>query len=60
MKKLNCCDAGFDCPAVARANSVEEVLAQAAQHALDVHGVTVTAEMAAQIQTLITEEVEEA
>ena len=60
MKKLNCCDAGFDCPAVVRANSVEEVLAQAAQHALDVHGVTVTPEMAAQIQTLITEEVEEA
>jgi predicted small metal-binding protein len=60
MKKLNCCDAGFDCPAVVRANSVEEVLAQAAQHALEVHGVTVTPEMAAQIQTLITEEVEEA
>ena len=60
MKKLNCCDAGFDCPAVVRANSVEEVLAQAAQHALDVHGVSVTPEMAAKIQTLITEEVEEA
>lgn len=59
MKKLNCCDAGFDCPAVVRANSVEEVLAQAAQHALDAHGVTVTPEMATQIKTLITEEVEE-
>ena len=60
MKKLNCCDAGFDCPAVVRADSEEEVLEQAAQHALDVHGVTVTAEMAAQIKTLITDEVEAA
>ena len=58
MKKLKCCDAGFDCPAVVLANSEEEVLAQAAQHALEVHGVTVTAEMAAQIKTLITDEVE--
>jgi uncharacterized protein YbjT (DUF2867 family)/predicted small metal-binding protein len=56
MKKLNCCDAGFDCPAVVRAKTEEEVLAQAAQHALDAHGVTVTAEMAAQIKTLITDE----
>ena len=58
MKKLNCCDAGFDCLAVVLANSEEEVLAQAAQHALEVHGVTVTAEMAAQIKTLITDEAE--
>ena len=58
MKKLNCCDAGFDCPAVVLAESEEEVLKQAAQHALEVHGVTVTPEMAAQIKTLITDEVE--
>jgi predicted small metal-binding protein len=58
MKQLNCCDAGFDCPAVVLANSEEEVLAQAAQHALDAHGVTVTADMAAQIRTLITDVVE--
>ena len=38
MKKLNCCDAGFDCPAVVRADSEEEVLAIAAQHALEAHG----------------------
>lgn len=55
MKQLNCCDAGFDCPAVVRAKTEEEVLTQAAQHALDAHGVTVTAEMAAQIKTLITD-----
>ena len=53
MKQLKCCDIGFDCPAVVRANSEEEVLKQAAQHALDAHGVTVTAEMVAQIKPLI-------
>ena len=58
MKKLNCCDVGFDCPAVVLADSEEEVLKQAAQHALEVHGVTVTPEMAAQIKTLIKDEVE--
>ncbi len=56
MKKLNCCDAGFDCLAVIHANSEEEVLSQAAKHALDIHGVTVTAEMAEQIKTLITDD----
>jgi len=57
MKKLNCRDVGFDCPGVIKANSEEEVLTRAAQHALKVHGVNVTAEMAAQIKTLIKEEV---
>ena len=60
MKKLNCRDVGFDCPGVIRANSEEEVLKQAAQHALDAHGVTVTAEMAVQIKTLIKEDLEAA
>lgn len=59
MKKLQCSDVGFDCLGVIKANSEEEVLVQAAQHALDAHGVTVTAEMAAQIKTLIKDEVEE-
>jgi predicted small metal-binding protein len=59
MKKLNCCDAGFDCAGVIRADSDEAVLTQAAQHALEVHGVTVTAEMAAQIKTLIKNEAED-
>jgi predicted small metal-binding protein len=57
MKKLNCCDVGFDCPGVINANSEEEVLTQAAKHAFEVHGVKVTAEMAAQIKTLIKDEV---
>jgi predicted small metal-binding protein len=56
MKKLNCRDVGFDCPGVIRASSEEEVLTEAAQHALKVHGVAVTKEMAAQIKSLIIEE----
>jgi predicted small metal-binding protein len=56
MKKLNCRDAGFDCVGVIKANSEEEVLNQAAKHALEVHGVAVNAEMAAQLKTLIKDE----
>lgn len=55
MKTLNCADAGFDCPAVVTANTEEEVLAIAAEHARTVHGTTVTADMAEQIKTLIKE-----
>ncbi len=56
MKTLRCSDAGFDCQAVVKADSEEEVLSQAAAHAREVHGVTVTPEMAAQIKTLIKDE----
>ena len=56
MKQLKCSDVGFDCPAVIHAHSEDEVLSQAAKHALEAHGVTVTAEMAEQVKTLITEE----
>ena len=59
MKTLHCRDAGFDCNGVIRANTEEEVLTQAAQHALEVHVVTVTPELAAQIKTLIKDEVAE-
>ncbi len=56
MKTLHCSDAGFDCKAVIHAETDEEVLTQAAEHALTVHGTAVTPEMAQQIQTLIKEE----
>ncbi|MCX6217161.1 DUF1059 domain-containing protein [Spirosoma sp.] len=56
MKTLHCRDAGFDCEAVVRADTDEEVLAQAAQHAQQVHGVTVTPELAAGIKSLIHDE----
>jgi predicted small metal-binding protein len=59
MKTLRCSDVGFDCRAVVKAPTEEEVLSQAAEHARTVHGVTVTPEMAAQIKTLIQDEKEE-
>ena len=56
MKTLNCRDAGFDCNAQIKAETTEEVLAQAADHASTAHGVTVTPEMAEGIKNLIHEE----
>lgn len=56
MKTLHCRDAGFDCDAVVKATTDEEVLNQAAEHAHAVHGVTVTPELAAGIKSLIREE----
>jgi predicted small metal-binding protein len=37
-KELICRDVGFDCQAIVRADSEEEVMAQAAVHAREVHG----------------------
>ncbi len=56
MKTLHCRDAGFDCNAVIKAASEEDVLYHAAKHAKEVHGVTVTPEMADQLKTLIKED----
>lgn len=56
MKTLNCRDAGFDCNAQIKAETDEEVLAQAADHASAVHGVTVTPELAEGLKSLIREE----
>jgi len=56
MKTLNCRDAGFDCTAQIKAETDEEVLAQAADHASTVHGVLVTPELAEGLKTLIREE----
>ena len=58
MKTLHCSDAGFDCEAVIHAETDNEVLAQAAAHALKVHGTVVTEDMANQIKGLIKEEVQ--
>lgn len=53
MRELRCRDVGFDCDAVVHAESDEEILAQAAAHAKDVHNVEVTPQQAEQIATLI-------
>ncbi|MBA2736004.1 MAG: DUF1059 domain-containing protein [Pyrinomonadaceae bacterium] len=56
MKKLHCRDAGFDCEGEIRAESEEEILSQAAEHARTEHNVQVTPEMADQLRTLIKDE----
>jgi len=56
MKTLNCSDAGFDCEAKIQAESEEEILSQAAEHAQTEHNVQVTPELAAQLRTLIKDE----
>ena len=53
MRRLHCRDAGFDCEGVIEAESTDEVLGLAGQHAKEVHGVDVTPEMAAAISTQI-------
>jgi predicted small metal-binding protein len=39
-KQLNCADVGFDCGAQINADTEEEVMAQAAEHAKSVHGMS--------------------
>ena len=56
MKTLRCRDAGFDCEKEIHGPTEDAVLQQAAQHALQVHNVKVTPELAAQIKRLIKEE----
>ena len=53
MKELKCRDSGFDCDGVLQGESEDDVLAQVAPHAKEVHGVHVTPEMAGQIRTLV-------
>ncbi len=57
MKSLKCSDVGFDCPAVMRAETEEEVLKQAAEHAKTVHNLSEISEQAVEkIRTLIRDE----
>ncbi len=53
MKELECRDAGFDCDAVVRGDTVDEVMAQVGPHVRHAHGVEVPPEMAGQIKTLV-------
>jgi predicted small metal-binding protein len=53
-KELNCSDVGFDCDAVVRADTEEEVLAQVATHAREVHGLQqIDDETAAKVRSQI-------
>jgi predicted small metal-binding protein len=39
-KQLNCADVGFDCSAQFSGETDEEIMAQASQHAMGVHGMS--------------------
>jgi predicted small metal-binding protein len=53
-KELNCRDVGFDCEGVIRADSEEEVVAQATMHAREVHGLQqIDAETEQKIRSVI-------
>ncbi len=51
---LHCRDAGFDCDAVVRGDTVDDVMAQVRPHAADVHHVQVDEAMEEQLRPLIT------
>ena len=54
MKELNCKDVGFDCEGVIQGESEEDVMAKAAVHARDVHGLaTIDDETASAIRAQI-------
>lgn len=57
MKVLRCRDVGFDCDSVMRAETEEEILRQAAEHAKTVHGLSQISEQAIEkIRTVIHDE----
>lgn len=53
-KVIHCKDLGFDCEGVVRANSDQEVMKLAAEHAKSAHGVTeLTNEMVEKVKSVI-------
>ena len=56
-KVIHCKDVGFDCEGVVRADSDQEVMQLAAEHAKSVHGVTeLTSEMVEKVRSVIRNE----
>ena len=53
MRELLCRDAGFDCDAVVRRETDDEIFAQAGPHAKEVHDVDVTPELKEQLAGLV-------
>jgi predicted small metal-binding protein len=57
MKVLRCRDVGFDCDSVIRAETEEEILRQAAEHAKTVHNLSQISEQAVEkIRAVIRDE----
>ncbi len=50
---LHCRDAGFDCDAVVRGDSVDEIMAQVRPHAAEAHSLDVTNDVERQLVPLI-------
>jgi predicted small metal-binding protein len=56
-KVLRCADvSGTPCQFVARGRTMDEILAQAGQHAVNDHGLTVTPELVDAVKARVTEE----
>ena len=56
-KVINCKDVGFDCAGVIRADTEDEALHMAAEHAQVVHGLQeVTPEVVAKVKAVIRDE----
>ncbi len=53
MKELRCRDAGFDCDAVIRGDTLDEVMVRAKPHAEEVHGLHVTPAVYRQLTGLV-------
>ena len=55
-KVLRCADvSGTECRFVARGKTMDEILAQAGQHAVEGHGLTVTPELVEAVKAKVTE-----
>lgn len=55
-KVLRCADvSGTSCPFVARAQTMDEILRLAGQHAMDGHGLTVTPDLVEAVKARVTE-----
>ena len=55
-KVIRCSDVGFDCDAVIHAETEDEAMQQAAEHAKTAHGVEVTPEVAEQVRAVMHDE----
>lgn len=56
-KVIHCSDMGSDCAFVARAETLEEVMALGAEHGKEVHGLEeITPEMAEMVKAIIRDE----
>ncbi len=56
-KAVYCREVGFDCNGKVTAETEEEVIAKAAKHAMEVHGVKeITPEIAAKVKSVVHDE----